>query len=180
MKVSPTRLPGVLLLEPRAHADARGHFFESYNRRALAAAGIKAEFVQDNHSSSTRNALRGLHYQVEQVQGKLVRAVAGEIFDVAVDLRRSSPTFGRWVGHRLSAWNRLMIWVPPGFAHGFLALSGIAEVHYKVTDYHAPAHERSIRWDDADIGIDWPLEGPPLLSGRDAAAAPLRLAEVFP
>jgi len=179
MRITATALPGVMLLEPEVFEDARGHFFESHNHRELAAAGIAAGFVQDNHSRSARNVLRGLHYQIEHAQGKLVRAIVGEIFDVAVDLRRSSPAFGRWVGHRLSAANRRMAWVPPGFAHGFLALSDGAEVIYKVTDYHAPLHQRSVLWSDPAIGIEWPLDGPPLLSQRDVAAPALRDAETF-
>jgi dTDP-4-dehydrorhamnose 3,5-epimerase len=180
VRIASTSLPGVLVLEPDVLEDARGHFFEAYNRETLAAAGIHADFVQDNQSCSARNVLRGLHYQVEQVQGKLVRAIAGEIFDVAVDLRRSSHSFGRWVGHRLSSCNKHIVWVPPGFAHGFLTLSEIAEVHYKVTDYHAPRHERRLKWDDPDIGIEWPIDGPPRVSKRDAEALPLRAVDAFP
>jgi dTDP-4-dehydrorhamnose 3,5-epimerase len=161
--------------------DERGFFFESWNRRAFAQiAGRDWEFVQDNHSGSARNVLRGLHYQVRQPQGKLVRVVAGEVFDVAVDLRRSSPTFGRWVGERLSAQNRRMMWVPSGFAHGFLVLSESAEFLYKTTDYYAPEHERTLLWNDPALGIAWPLEGEPLLKPKDAAGVPLAQAETFP
>jgi dTDP-4-dehydrorhamnose 3,5-epimerase len=181
MKVIETALPGVLLLEPDVLGDERGFFLESYNRREFAAAtGVDVEFVQDNHSRSVHNVLRGLHYQVRQPQGKLVRVVAGEIFDVAVDLRRSSPHFGRWVGSRLCARERRMAWIPPGFAHGFLALSESAEVLYKVTDYHAPGHERCLLWNDPQVGVAWPLRGTPILSARDAAGTRLAQAEVFP
>src|SRR5882762_4545752 len=169
MQVTPTLLPDVLLIEPRVFGDERGFFYESWNRRAFAAAGIAAEFLQDNHSRSRRGVLRGLHYQVEHAQGKLVRVVAGEVFDVAVDLRRSSPTFGRWVGERLSAANKLVMWVPEGFAHGFLVLSESAEFLYKTTDYYAPEHERTLLWNDPALGIAWPLAGAPILKPRDAA-----------
>ncbi|HEX6635290.1 MAG TPA: dTDP-4-dehydrorhamnose 3,5-epimerase [Usitatibacter sp.] len=181
MKAIPTAIPEVVVIEPRVFGDARGFFFESWNRRAFAQiAGRDWEFVQDNHSGSARHVLRGLHYQVRQPQGKLVRVVAGEVFDVAVDLRRSSPTFGRWVGERLSARNRRMMWVPPGFAHGFLVLSETAEFLYKTTDYYAPEHERTLLWNDPAIGIGWPLEGEPLLKPKDAAGTPLAQAETFP
>ncbi|MGB5082943.1 MAG: dTDP-4-dehydrorhamnose 3,5-epimerase [Burkholderiales bacterium] len=180
MKVNPTRLPEVLVLEPRVFEDARGFFFESWNERDFESAGIAARFVQDNHTRSRRGVLRGLHYQIRQPQAKLVRVVAGEIFDVAVDLRRGSPSFGKWEGVRLSAESRTMIWIPPGFAHGFLALSDIAEVLYKVTTFHAPEHERCILWNDPDLAIDWPLSGDPALSARDAAGSRLRDVEVFP
>jgi dTDP-4-dehydrorhamnose 3,5-epimerase len=181
MKATPTALEGVLLIEPRVFGDARGFFFESWNRRDFAAlAGREVDFVQDNHSRSARGVLRGLHYQVRQPQGKLVRVIEGEIFDVAVDLRRSSPTFGRWIGERLSAENRRMLWVPEGFAHGFAVLSETAEVLYKATDYYAPEHERSLLWNDPRIGIAWPLESEPLLKPRDAAGAPLASAETYP
>jgi dTDP-4-dehydrorhamnose 3,5-epimerase len=180
MKITPTRLPEVLLIEPKVFGDARGFFFESWNERAFEAAGIRAHFVQDNHSRSGRGVLRGLHYQIRQPQGKLVRVVSGEVFDVAVDIRRSAPNFGRWVGVRLSAENKDMVWIPPGFAHGFAALSDHAEVLYKTTDYYAPEHERCILWNDPEIGIEWPLDGEPILSPKDAAATPLRSAEVFP
>jgi dTDP-4-dehydrorhamnose 3,5-epimerase len=181
MKAIPTAIPEVVVIEPRVFGDARGFFFESWNRRAFAQiAGRDWEFVQDNHTGSARHVLRGLHYQVRQPQGKLVRVVAGEVFDVAVDLRRSSPTFGRWVGERLSARNRRMMWVPPGFAHGFLVLSETAEFLYKTTDYYAPEHERTLLWNDPALGIGWPLEGEPLLKPKDAAGTPLAQAETFP
>jgi dTDP-4-dehydrorhamnose 3,5-epimerase len=180
VKVTPTAVPDVLVLEPKVFSDQRGFFLESWNERAFAAAGICARFVQDNHSRSGRNVLRGLHYQIRQAQGKLVRAIAGEIYDVAVDVRRASPTFGRWVGERLSADNRRMLWVPPGFAHGFLVVSEVAEVLYKATDYYAPEHERTIAWNDPDLAISWPLAGPPVLSAKDAAGTRFRDAEVYP
>jgi dTDP-4-dehydrorhamnose 3,5-epimerase len=181
MKAIPTAIPEVVVLEPQVFGDARGFFFESWNRRAFAqAAGRDWEFVQDNHSASARGVLRGLHYQVRQPQGKLVRVVAGEVYDVAVDLRRASPTFGRWVGERLSAENHRMLWVPPGFAHGFLVLSDRAEFLYKATDYYAPQHERTLLWNDPALGIAWPLEGEPLLKPKDAAGALLAQAETFP
>lgn len=179
MKILPTDIPDILLLEPRVFADARGFFLESYNQKTLAALGIPAEFVQDNHSRSMRGVLRGLHYQVNQPQGKLVRVVQGEVYDVAVDLRRRSSTFRQWVGARLSSENKQMLWVPPGFGHGFLVLSEAAEVLYKTTDYYAPEHERCIVWNDADIGIDWPLSQVPILSARDRAGQSLREAELF-
>ena len=172
-------IPEVLIVEPKVYGDNRGFFFESYNRRVLEPHGIPGEFVQDNHSRSARNVLRGLHYQIRQPQGKLVRVVAGEVFDVAVDIRRSSPTFGKWVGERLSAENKRMMWVPAGFAHGFLVLSDFAEFLYKTTDYWAPEHERSLLWSDPDLAIDWPLAGAPTLAAKDAAAARLVDAEVF-
>jgi len=160
--------------------DERGFFLESYNRRVFAEGlGRDVEFVQDNHSSSRRGVLRGLHYQVQQAQGKLVRATVGRIYDVAVDLRRSSPTFGRWVGIELSAENRRILWIPPGFGHGFLTLSESAEMQYKATDYYAPQYERSILWSDPRLGIGWPLDGEPVLSAKDAAGLPLDAAEVF-
>jgi len=180
MKVTPTRLPEVLLIEPKVFGDARGFFFESWNEREFERAGIRARFVQDNHSRSEKGVLRGLHYQVRQPQGKLVRVTEGEIFDVAVDVRRSSPTFGMWEGARLSAQSKSMLWIPVGFAHGFCVLSDFAEVLYKTTDFYAPGHERSIAWNDPDLGIDWPLSGAPLLSPKDSAGARLRDAEVFP
>jgi len=180
MKCVPTALHEVLLLEPRVFGDQRGFFLESYNRNTLAEFGITADFVQDNHSRSAQNVLRGLHYQIRQPQGKLVRVVSGEVFDVAVDLRRSAPTFGQWVGVRLSAANKRMLWVPPGFGHGFLVLSEAAEFLYKTTDYYAPEHERTIRWDDPDLGIAWPLAAPPLLSAKDQAGLSLNEAEVYP
>jgi len=180
VNVVPTAIPEVRVIEPKVFGDPRGFFLESWNARAFATAGIRAEFVQDNHSRSARNVLRGLHYQIRQPQGKLVRVVAGEIFDVAVDLRRASPTFGRWVGMRLSAETKRMAWVPAGFGHGFLVVSEFAEVLYKTTDYYAPEHERVIAWNDPDLAIDWPFAGTPVLSARDAAGARLRDAEVFP
>ncbi|HUP96486.1 MAG TPA: dTDP-4-dehydrorhamnose 3,5-epimerase [Usitatibacter sp.] len=181
MKAIPTAIPDVLVIEPAVFGDARGFFFESWNERALeAAVGRPVRFVQDNHSASGRHVLRGLHYQVRQAQGKLVRVVAGEVFDVAVDLRRSSPTFGRWVGERLSAANRRMMWVPEGFAHGFLVLSEQAEFLYKTTDYYAPEHERTLLWNDARLAIDWPIQTAPVLKPKDAAGTPLEAAETYP
>ena len=181
MKATAGALPEVLVLDPRVFSDDRGFFLESYNRRVFQeVAGIDVNFVQDNHSRSARNVLRGLHYQLKQAQGKLVRVVAGEIFDVAVDMRRSSPRFGRWMGIKLSAENKRMLWVPAGFAHGFLALSDSTEVLYKTTDYYAPGHERCVLWNDPDIGIDWPLTGTPLVSEKDGRGVTLKLAETFP
>lgn len=181
MKVIATAIPDVLVLEPKVFGDARGFFFESYNQRAFAdATGLNPSFVQDNHSRSARGVLRGLHYQIRQSQGKLVRVVAGEVFDVAVDLRKSSPTFGRWAGEFLSADNKRMMWVPEGFAHGFMVVSEYAEFLYKTTDYYAPEYERCIRWDDPAIGVQWPLESQPLLSAKDAQGAAFGTAEVFP
>jgi dTDP-4-dehydrorhamnose 3,5-epimerase len=179
MQIHETNLGEVKLLEPRVFADSRGFFLESYNRRTFAKLGIDATFVQDNHSRSEQGVLRGLHYQLIQPQGKLVRAVRGEIFDVAVDLRRSSPTFGQWTGHRLSEENKQMLWVPAGFGHGFLVLSPVAEVLYKATDFYAPGGERSVLWNDPRIGIRWPDAGTPMLSAKDAAGRPLLEAEVF-
>lgn len=180
MNVVKTDLPDVLIIEPRVFGDNRGFFFESFNARTFAElTGLKPVFVQDNHSRSAKNVLRGLHYQIRQPQGKLVRVVAGEVFDVAVDLRRSSPTFGLWTGTHLSAENKRMMWVPEGFAHGFLVISESADFLYKTTDYYAPAHERCIAWNDADIGIDWPLAGEPVLAAKDVAGKRLRDAEVF-
>lgn len=179
-----TPLPDVYILEPRVFADSRGYFFESFSQRDFAAAvGLpleEARFVQDNHSRSAGGVLRGLHYQLRQPQGKLVRVLSGEIYDVAVDIRSRSPAFGKWFGVRLSAANRRQLWLPPGFAHGFLALGESADVLYKTTDYYAPEHEAAIRWDDPAIGIDWPLERQPLLSAKDGRAPGLSLAEVFP
>jgi len=180
MKVTPTRLAEVLLIEPKVFGDARGFFLESWNERGFEAAGIRACFVQDNHSRSERNVLRGLHYQIRQPQGKLVRVVAGEIFDVVVDIRRGSPSFGRWEGIRLSAASHDMLWVPIGFAHGFCVLSDFAEVLYKTTDFYAPEHERCILWNDPELRIEWPLPGAPILSAKDASGARLRDAETFP
>jgi dTDP-4-dehydrorhamnose 3,5-epimerase len=180
MKVTPTALSDVRLIEPRVFGDERGFFFESWNARAFAAAGLPATFVQDNHSRSARGVLRGLHYQIEHAQGKLVRVVAGAVFDVVVDLRRSSPTFGRSLGLTLSAADRRMLWVPPGFAHGFLALSEYAEFLYKTTDYWYPEHERTLLWSDAALGIEWPLSGAPMLTAKDAAGTPLAAADLYP
>lgn len=179
MKVTPTKLSQVLLLEPRVFGDSRGFFFESWNERDFAHAGIRARFVQDNHSRSAKGVLRGLHYQLHRPQGKLIRVIAGEIFDVAVDIRRGSPGFGKWEGVRLAAESHRMLWIPAGFAHGFYVLSDFAEVLYKATDYYAPEHERCLLWNDPEIGIAWPLEGAPVLSAKDAAAVRLRNAEVF-
>ncbi len=179
MNVTPTALPDVLLIEPKVFGDERGFFFESWNKRMLAAAGLEAAFVQDNHSRSMRNVLRGLHYQIEHAQGKLVRVCSGAVFDVAVDIRRASPTFGRWVGMTLSAQSKQMLWIPPGFAHGFLVLSEVAEFLYKTTDYWYPEHERTLLWNDPALGIVWPLTGAPTLAGKDAAGQPLALADVF-
>jgi dTDP-4-dehydrorhamnose 3,5-epimerase len=178
--VTRTAIPDVLVIEPKVFGDARGFFLESWNAKAFTEAGVPAAFVQDNHSWSPRGVLRGLHYQIRQPQGKLVRVAAGEVFDVAVDLRRASTTFGRWVGERLSGDNKRMLWIPPGFGHGFLVLSESADFLYKTTDYYAPEHERVIAWNDPDLAIAWPLDGAPTLSGRDAAGARLRDAEVFP
>jgi dTDP-4-dehydrorhamnose 3,5-epimerase len=169
----------VRLIEPRVFEDARGFFFESYNRRALEAAGIDAEFVQDNHSRSRRGVLRGLHYQIEHAQGKLVRVIEGEVFDVAVDLRRRSPTFGRHVAVTLSAANRRMLYIPPGFAHGFLVVSEAAEFLYKTTDYWFPEHERTLLWRDPALGIAWPDGVEPVLAPKDAAGVPLASADVY-
>jgi dTDP-4-dehydrorhamnose 3,5-epimerase len=183
VKVTPTELPEVLLLEPKVFGDERGFFFESYNRRALAGVGLDAEFVQDNHSRSARGVLRGLHYQIEQAQGKLVRVAAGRVFDVAVDLRRSSPRLGQWFGVELSADNKRQLWVPAGFGHGFLVLSDHAELLYKATDYYSPQHERALLWNDPHVAVQWPLgelEGSPILSGKDAAAPNWAGCELFP
>jgi dTDP-4-dehydrorhamnose 3,5-epimerase len=180
MKVIRTALPDVLILEPKVYGDERGFFFESYNEKVLAeVAGVTAHFVQDNHSRSAKNVLRGLHYQIKQPQGKLVRVIAGEVFDVAVDLRKNSSTFGKWAGFNLSAENKRMAWIPPGFAHGFLVLSDDAEFLYKTTDYWVPEYERCIRWNDADLAVDWPLQGEPVLSAKDQAGAVFHSAEVF-
>jgi len=179
MKLDSSSLPEVLIVEPRVFGDDRGHFYESYNERELEKLGLQARFVQDNHSRSARNVLRGLHYQIRQPQGKLVRVTAGEIYDVAVDLRRSSPTFGKWTAAVLSASNRKMCWVPAGFAHGFLVVSDHAEVQYKTTDYWAPQHERCIIWNDRDLAISWPLKGEPILSQKDRTGLPLKEAELF-
>lgn len=181
MNVISTEIPDVLVIEPRVFQDERGFFFESFSQKAFTEkTGITANFVQDNHSCSRQNVLRGLHYQIEQPQGKLVRVVAGEILDVAVDIRRSSPTFGQWVSCVLSAENKRQLWVPIGFAHGFLALSDHAEVLYKTTDFYAPAHERCIVWDDPDLAIGWSLTAEPIVSAKDQKGLPLKAAEVFP
>jgi dTDP-4-dehydrorhamnose 3,5-epimerase len=181
MNIVHTDISDVLILEPRVFGDDRGFFFESFNDRAFREKiGMDVQFVQDNHSKSNKNVLRGLHYQIQQAQGKLVRVIAGEIYDVAVDIRRSSSTFGKWVGVSLSAENKRQIWVPPGFAHGFVVVSESAEVLYKTTDYYAPAHERSILWNDPDLGIAWNLDGEPILSGKDQAGSPFAAAEVYP
>ena len=179
MKVSATELDGVKLIEPRVFGDERGFFMESWNARAFAAAGLDAAFVQDNHSRSRKGVLRGLHYQIERAQGKLVRCVAGEVFDVVVDLRRGSSTFGRALGLALSGENRRMLWVPRGFAHGFLVVSEFADFLYKTTDYWHPEHERTLLWNDPALGIAWPLSGPPVLNAKDAAGRPLAHADVY-
>lgn len=179
MKHIATAIPDVLLLEPKIFGDDRGFFYESWNRRTLASLGIDADFVQDNHSKSQKNVLRGLHYQIEHAQGKLVRVTAGTVYDVAVDLRRSSPTFGRWVSFTLSAEDRQMAWIPPGFAHGFCVTSDSAEFLYKTTDYWSQAHERTLLWNDPQLAIPWPLTGEPLLAVKDSVGTPLSLAETF-
>jgi len=181
MNIIPTQVSDVLIIEPRVFEDNRGFFYESYNERAFAEkAGIATHFVQDNHSRSTQNVLRGLHYQIQQPQGKLVRAIVGAVFDVAVDLRKSSPTFGQWVGTLLSAENKRQLWIPVGFAHGFSVVSEVAEVLYKATDYYAPQHERCVHWNDPDLAIAWSLTGEPIVSAKDQAGLSLKTAEVFP
>jgi len=180
MNIIKTEIPDVLIIEPQVFGDARGFFFESFNQREWREkAGIEKSFVQDNHSRSEKNVLRGLHYQIRQPQGKLVRVVQGKVFDVAVDIRRSSPTFGRWVGTELSAENHLQMWIPEGFAHGFCVLSDFAEFLYKTTDYWAPQYERTILWNDPDLAIAWPLAGEPVLSAKDEAGLPLTQAELY-
>jgi len=179
MKKIDTAIPDVFLLEPRVFGDDRGFFYESWNKKTLASVGLDVDFVQDNHSKSQRGVLRGLHYQIQHPQGKLVRVVAGEVFDVVVDLRQSSPTFGQWVGHVLSAENKRMAWIPPGFAHGFVVTSESAEFLYKTTDYWYPEFERTLLWNDPTVGIEWPIEGEPLLAAKDAAGALLQDAERF-
>lgn len=180
MKVTATSVPEVLIMEPKIFGDERGFFFESFNQREFEElVGAPINFVQDNHSKSARNVLRGLHYQIRQPQGKLVRVIAGEVFDVAVDIRKSSLTFGRWVGVTLSSENKRQLWIPAGFAHGFLVTSESAEFLYKTTDYWAPEHERCIAWDDLSIGIEWPSNGQPVLSAKDQLGKPLSAAEVF-
>lgn len=181
MKVIPTKLPGVLIIEPKVFGDERGFFYESFNARAFEeATGVRVDFVQDNHSRSQKGVLRGLHYQLQNTQGKLVRVTQGEVLDVAVDIRRSSPHFGQWVAVRLSAQNHRQLWVPEGFAHGFVVLSDFAEFLYKTTDYYTPSAERSIRWDDPTLAIDWELTESPQLSAKDQAGTLLAEAEVFP
>jgi len=176
----PTAIPEIVVFEPKVFGDARGFFFESFNARDFRQlTGLDVDFVQDNHSKSARGVLRGLHYQIQHAQGKLVRVVQGEVFDVAVDLRRSSPTFGRWVGQTLSADNHRQMWIPPGFAHGFVVLSETAEFLYKTTDYWFPEHERSLLWNDPEIGIAWPIDFAPQLAAKDAAAKPLSAADLF-
>lgn len=181
MQATRLAIPDVVLIEPKVFGDARGFFFESFNQQAFnEATGTNSQFVQDNHSRSTRGVLRGLHYQIQQPQGKLVRVVQGAVFDVAVDIRKSSPTFGQWVGAELSADNQHQLWVPPGFAHGFVVLSESADFLYKTTDYYAPAHERCIAWNDPTLAIDWRLTTEPRLSAKDAQGVKLSQAEVFP
>lgn len=180
MKITPTKIADVVLIEPKVYPDGRGFFFESYQKQRFVEAGIPFDFVQDNHSKSTQGVLRGLHYQIQQPQGKLVRVIAGEIFDVAVDIREKSPTFGKWVGDYLSADNRKMIWVPAGFAHGFFVTSPEAEIIYKTTDYYAPQWERTISWNDPTINIDWPTDNAdPVLSPKDAGGKSFEEAEIF-
>lgn len=180
MQVIPTPIPGLLILEPKVFGDERGFFYESFNQKVFEeATGIGERFVQDNHSRSAKNVLRGLHYQIGRPQGKLVRVIAGEVFDVAVDLRKSSPGFGQWFGNNLSAENKRMLWIPKGFAHGFLVLSEFAEFEYKTSDYYAPQYDRALLWNDPDLAIDWPISEEPVLSGKDKAARLLREAEVF-
>ncbi|HOR55654.1 MAG TPA: dTDP-4-dehydrorhamnose 3,5-epimerase [Flexilinea sp.] len=180
MDFIPLSIPDVILIKPDVHRDERGFFFESWQKNKFAKAGIDQEFVQDNHSRSSKNVLRGLHYQIQQPQGKLIRAIVGEVFDVAVDLRRSSPSFGKWVSANLSSENFNMLWIPPGFAHGFLVLSDVAEFVYKATDFYAPQYERCILWNDRDLGIDWPISGhEPILSEKDSKGKLFREAEVY-
>jgi len=181
VKFTATKIPDVVVIEPVVHGDQRGFFMETWRENLYKEAGIDASFVQDNHSRSSIGALRGLHYQVNKPQGKLVRVIQGEVFDVAVDLRKSSPTFGQWAGDILSADNRKLMWIPPGFAHGFLVLSEIAEFTYRCTDYYAPEHERTLAWNDADVAIDWPLRDrrEPLLSDKDRNGASLKDAETY-
>ena len=180
MKATPLAIPDVILLEPNVFGDERGFFFESFNQHQFEeATGVSVHFVQDNHSRSVQNVIRGLHYQVKQPQGKLVRAISGEIFDVAVDIRKSSPTFGQWVGEILTAQNKKQLWIPEGFAHGFAVLSTDAELLYKTTDYWAPAHEHCIAWNDTEIAIQWPIDGSPQLSTKDQQGLPFNNAVVF-
>ncbi|HCF30329.1 MAG TPA: dTDP-4-dehydrorhamnose 3,5-epimerase [Cyanobacteria bacterium UBA11049] len=181
MKILPAKIPDVLIIEPQVFQDDRGFFFESYNHKAFSEkTGITANFVQDNHSFSKHNVLRGLHYQISQPQGKLVRAIAGTILDVAVDIRKTSPSFGEWVSCILSADNKRQLWIPVGFAHGFVVLSETAEVLYKTTDFYAPQHERCILWNDPDLAIDWSVTNPPIVSAKDRVGQPFKSAEVFP
>lgn len=180
MNIIPTKIPDLFIIEPQVFSDERGFFFEAYNLKKFVDIGVNINFVQDNHSYSKQNVLRGLHYQIEQPQGKLIRVIVGTIFDVAVDIRKSSPTFGQWVGCELSAANKRQFWIPPGFAHGFVVLSEFAEVLYKTTDYYAPQHERCIHWNDPDLSINWHLEATPIISVKDAAGKPFNMAEVFP
>jgi dTDP-4-dehydrorhamnose 3,5-epimerase len=181
LNVIATRLPDVLIIEPKVFGDERGFFYESFNAQAFAeATGRVVQFVQDNHSRSAKGVLRGLHYQIEHSQGKLVRVTEGEVLDVAVDIRRSSPTFGQWTSVRLSGQNHRQLWIPPGFAHGFVVLSESADFLYKTTDYYAPSAERCIRWDDPELAIDWELQGAPILSAKDQAGSALREADLFP
>ncbi len=182
MKIVPTAIPDVLIIEPQVFGDSRGFLMETWNRKKFQEAGLKLDFVQDNHSSSVKGTLRGLHYQTVNTQGKLLRVTAGRIFDVVVDLRRSSPTFGRWVGEYISAEDKKMFWVPPGFAHGFLVLSDIAEFQYKCTDFYNPTHEKCIIWNDPQLNIAWPLENglQPILSDKDKSGCKIADAEVFP
>lgn len=179
MKVIPTAIPDVLLIEPKVFGDERGFFYESWNQRQFEKLGIQASFVQDNHSKSQKNVLRGLHYQIEHAQGKLVRVISGAVFDVAVDLRRSSPTFGQWVGYTLSAENKRMAWIPPGFAHGFCVTSETAEFLYKTTDYWSPPHERTLLWNDPALGIHWSLTDTPIIASKDLAGLPLNQTETY-
>ena len=180
MKIQATAIPDVLIIEPAVFGDERGFFYESYNQRHFTElTGIHRTFVQDNHSKSSKGVLRGMHYQIQQTQGKLVRCTAGAVFDVSVDLRKSSPSFGQWVGVELSAANKRHLWIPEGFAHGYLVTSDSAEFLYKTTDYWVPDHERCILWNDPQIGVDWPLDGEPLLSGKDKLGALLANAELF-
>ena len=180
MNIIPTSIPDVIIIEPKVFQDSRGFFLESYNQKTFTEKlGIAPNFVQDNHSKSEYNVLRGLHYQIIQPQGKLIRVIAGKIFDVAVDIRKKSPTFGQWVGYELSAEDKRQMWIPPGFAHGFLVLSEMAEVIYKTTDYYAPGSDRAIIWNDPDLAINWPLTTPPILSAKDSNAPTFKKAEVY-
>jgi dTDP-4-dehydrorhamnose 3,5-epimerase len=179
MNALTTEIPDLLLFEPKVFGDDRGFFLESYNKKVLAGFGIERDFVQDNHSRSSRGVLRGLHYQLQHTQAKLIRVIAGTVWDVAVDIRRGSPTFGKWVGEELSAANKRLLWIPEGFAHGFVVLSDFAEVLYKASDFYSPEHERSLLWNDPDLNIAWPLEQEPILSGKDKAGLLLRDAPLF-